>query len=128
MRLSTNNFPVDSYSLKEKRSMYVLENYKVFFSDELARKYEPIVYSGECLSGDPEAVYYRIIKNEKQEFCIQYFYYWLYQECMMASHGYDYEPIFIYLESNNPDPYLIVNGGSGLPDCNFHKNEVRPRN
>lgn len=45
----------------------------------------------------------------------------------MTSHGYDYEPIFIYLKSGDSNPYLIVNGGFGKPDCYFHKNEVRPR-
>jgi hypothetical protein len=79
------------------------------------------------MSGDPEALYYRILQNDKNEFCIQYFYYRLYQNCMMTSHGYDYEPIFIYLKSDNSSPYLIVNGGFGKPDCLFHKNEVRPR-
>jgi hypothetical protein len=100
----------------------------VFFSTKLARQYEPIVYEGECMSGDPEALYYRILQNLKNEkICIQYFYYWQYQNCMMTSHGYDYEPIFIYLKSGNSNPYLIVNGGLGNPDCRFHKNEVRPR-
>jgi hypothetical protein len=46
---------------------------------------------------------------------------------MMTSHGYDYEPIFIYLKSNDLNPFLIVNGGLGMPDCHFHKTEVRPR-
>jgi hypothetical protein len=112
--------------MEEKRSTYVLRNYKLFFSNRLARKYEPIVYSGECTSGDPEAVYYRIVKNDKAKFCIQYFYYWTYQHCMVASHGYDYEPIFVYLKKDSPDVDLIVNGGFGQPDCSFHKNEVRP--
>ena len=120
-------------TLKESKTKYALEGYRVFFSSKLARQYEPIVYSGECTSGDPEALYYRILQNddggdgEKNEFCIQYFYYWKYQNCLMASHGYDYEPIFIYLKSDDSSPYLIVNGGFGTPDCYFHKNEVRPR-
>jgi hypothetical protein len=124
-QLSSNR--IDLLGLKEHKTEYVLEGYKVFFSAKLARQYEPIVYSGECMSGDPEALYYRILKNDKNEFCIQYFYYWQYQNCMMTSHGYDYEPIFIYLKSDNSNPYLIVNGGFGKPDCYFHKNEVRPR-
>jgi hypothetical protein len=114
--------------LEEKNSRYALDGYSVFFSQKLAREYEPIVYSGECMSGDPEAVYYRVIQSDNQEFCIQYFYYWKYQDCMMASHKYDYEPIFVYLRPDTPDPYLIVNGGLDQPGCNFHKNEVRPRN
>lgn len=54
------------------------------------------------MSGDPDALYYRILQNDRYEFCIQYFYYWRYQRCngpFGRSHGYDYEPIFIYLES-----------------------------
>lgn len=114
---------------------YALDGYKVSFSAKLARQYEPIIYSSECMSGDPEAVYYRILQNQdgdddskEGDLCIQYFYYWKYQQCMMTSHGYDYEPIFIYLKkSEDPNPYRIVNGGLGGPDCYFHKNEVRPR-
>lgn len=46
----------------------------------------------------------------------------------MASHGYDYEPIFIYLKSDiSNNPCLIVNGGFAGPIYNFHKNEVRPQ-
>jgi hypothetical protein len=123
--MSSDNWTV-SYKKEEKLSTYVLGNYRVFFSNRLARKYEPIVYSGLCISGDPEAVYYRIVNNDKQEFCIQYFYYWAYQRCAFSSHGFDYEPIFVYLRNDSPDVYLIVNGGFGQPDCNFHKNEVRP--
>jgi hypothetical protein len=121
-------------SLKEAKTKYALEGYKMFFSSNLARQYEPIIYSGECMSGDPEAVYYRILQNhhgidqKEGELCIQYFYYWNYQSCMMTSHAYDYEPIFIYLKkSEDLSPYLIVNGGLGGPECYFHKNEVRPR-
>jgi hypothetical protein len=115
--------------LKAHKTKYALEGYKALFSANLARQYEPIVYSGDCMSGDPEALYYRILHNSKKnEYCIQYFYYWKHQNCMMASHGYDYEPIFIYLTSGNSySPYLIVNGGFAGPNCNFHKNEVRPQ-
>jgi hypothetical protein len=117
-------------TLIEHKTKYALGGYKVFFSTKLARQYEPIVYAGECMSGDPEGLYYRILQNHNNEFCIQYFYYWQYQNCMMTSHGYDYEPIFIYLKNKKYDDdldlYLIVNGGLGGPDCHFHKNEVRP--
>ena len=33
--------------------LYVLPRYRVYFDDEIATKYKPIVYSHECLSGDP---------------------------------------------------------------------------
>ena len=137
-----------------KKSKYLLPKYKVLFSEKLAERYKPIIYSHECLSGPPEAVYYRIIAKEQQTrkkqllllLCIQYFFYWAYQRCIGASHRYDYEPIFIYVEekekesnnnnnnykdtnnnNSNPSPYLIVNGGLGGPDCNFHKIEIRPK-
>jgi hypothetical protein len=41
----------------------VLPAYKVYFDDQLANKFKPIVYSHECLSGDPEGLYYRIVKR-----------------------------------------------------------------
>jgi hypothetical protein len=99
----------------------------VHFDDELATKYRPIVYSHECLSGDPEAAYYRIVSDgDRGKICIQYFFYWAYQSCMMASHRYDYEPIFIYLKEGSSSLQMIVNGGLGGPECGFHKNEIRP--
>ena len=67
--LSSDN-RIASYRMEEKQSKYVPRNYKVFFSNKLASKHEPIVYSGACISGDPEAVYYRIVNKDKQEFCI----------------------------------------------------------
>ena len=127
---------IDLLTLKEEEhseTKYALPGYKVLFSTRLARQYEPIIYSSECMSGDPEALYYRILQSGEDEgneieLCIQYFYYWKYQHCMMTSHGHDYEPIFIYLKkSDDLNPHLIVNGGLGGPDCYFHKNEVRPR-
>jgi hypothetical protein len=127
-QLISSNSGLHLSTFKDHRTKYALKGYKVFFSTKLARQYEPIVYEGECMSGDPEALYYRILQNAKgDKICIQYFYYWQYQNCMMTSHGYDYEPIFIYLKSGNSNPYLIVNGGLGNPDCRFHKNEVHPR-
>jgi hypothetical protein len=110
--------------MEYKKSIYVLPAYKVYFDDQLANNYKPIVYSHECLSGDPEGLYYRIVKRvDREELCIQYFFYWLYQKCMVA-HRYDYEPILIYLKKDSS--YLIVNGGLGSMECKFHKNEVRP--
>ena len=55
------------------------------------------------------------------------FFFWRYQQCHMASHRYDYEPIFVYLKDKDTKPYLIVNGSLGGASCSFHKNEVRPR-
>ena len=117
-----------TYHLEGAKSEYVFPKYKVLFSEKLAARYKPTVYSHECLSGPPEAVYYRIIaKEQTKELCIQYFFYWAYQHCMGSSHRYDYEPIFIYLRETEDKPFLIVNGGFGGPDCNFHKIEIRPK-
>jgi hypothetical protein len=69
-----------------------------------------------------------ILRKQTYELCIEYFFYWVFQYCIGSSHKYDYEPIFLYLrEAEGHHPYLIVNGGLGGPDCNFHKIEVRPR-
>jgi hypothetical protein len=34
--------------------LYILPKYGVYFDDVMATEYKPIVYSSECLSGDPE--------------------------------------------------------------------------
>lgn len=124
----------------DENTSYVLPQYRIIFDDLLADKYKPIVYSHECLSGNPEALYYRIItdhRNDVSHICIQYYFYWAHQWCMMASHRYDYEPIFIFLtkddgnsSNGNNDTYVlerIVNSGLGGVDCGFHKSEIRPK-
>ena len=110
-------------------SKYAIPQYTVLFSENIAKRYRPIVYSHECLSGPPEAVYYRILSKEEEtkELCVQYFFFWKYQYCHMTSHKYDYEPIFVYLKDKETKPHLIVNAGLGGVSCGFHKNEVRPR-
>lgn len=123
------NRAISNHSLKPAKSKYVLSKYRVFFSEKFAERFKPTIFSHECLSGPPKAVYYRIVvKEQTSELCIQYFFYWSYQYCIGSSHRYDYEPIFIYLkDGEGRHPYLIVNGGFGGPDCNFHKIEIRPR-
>ena len=124
-RVWTNNTILEEYT-----STFVLPVYKIFFSDQLALQFKPIVYSNQCLSGPPKSLYYRIVAARdprgKDELCIQYFLYWTYQLCIFSSHTYDYEPILIYLKKDMQFPHLIVNGGLGRVDCNFHKNEIRP--
>jgi hypothetical protein len=115
-----------------ENTKFVFQDYRISFSDEFATRYKPIVYSYKCESGPPKAVYYRIVtNNETKDSCIEYFYYWAHQNCIdfVASHRYDYEPIFIYLRNNDDSfPSRIVNGGEGSePRCRFHKNEIRPR-
>ena len=115
-------------TLRKEQSEFVLPRYDVYFSSRLAEEYRPIVYSFLGNSGDPEGLYYRIVARKRlQEACIQYFFYWRYQNCSITSHKYDYEPIFLYLKPNLIRPDKIVNGGLGGPSCLFHKNEVRPR-
>jgi hypothetical protein len=116
----------------ETKSKYALAQYGVLFDDILAHKFKPIAYYHECLSGDPDSLYYRIVVNKsdtKIDFCLQYFFYWSYQWCLMSSHRYDYEPIFVYLGKDLDDESkfdddsfdfdssltisLIVNGGLG---------------
>src|SRR5262245_37191776 len=114
--------------LEKLRSKYALPRHSSLFSDKLAKEYEPILYSHECLSGPPEAVYYRILSKETtKELCLQYFFFWRYQHCYMISHRYDYEPVFIFLRDREKSPFLIVNAGLGGVDCRFHKNEIRPK-
>lgn len=48
-------------TLEEYESTFVLPIYKTFFSDQLAQQYRPLLYSHECLSGPPKALYYRIV-------------------------------------------------------------------
>ena len=123
------NWKINVQSLENAPSKYALPKYTVFFSEKLAERYKPTIYSHECLSGPPEAAYYRIVASEQtNELCIEYFYYWVYQYCIGSSHRYDYEPVFVYIRpAEGNDPYLIVNGGFGGPNCNFHKIEIRPK-
>lgn len=105
-----------------------MPEYPVYFSDLIASRYKPIVFSNVGLSDDPASLYYRIVgKNDPEEYCIQYFFYWKEQQCLLTSHRYDYEPIFVYLESKKQKPICIVNGGLGGIFCGFHKTEIRPR-
>ncbi len=121
-------FNFKKLKLRKEESDFVLPKYDVYFSSRLAKFYSPTVYSFVGNSKDPEGLYYRIIARKKlQEVCIQYFFYWEYQDCGPTSHKYDYEPIFVYLKQNLIRPDMVVNGGLGGPSCLFHKNEVRPR-
>jgi hypothetical protein len=115
---------------RAKNTKFVFDKYTVSFSDKLAQQYKPIIYKYKCNSGSPKCLYYRIVLSEETKMsCIQYFYYWEDQRCYLpgASHRYDYEPIFIYLQGNESFPYRIVNAGLGSPYCKLHKNEIRPR-
>ena len=61
--------------LKKSKSKYAFPKYSLFFSETLAKSYEPVIYSHECLSGPPEAAYYRILAKETtKELCIPVFF------------------------------------------------------
>jgi hypothetical protein len=52
--------------LTKSKSKYAFPKYGLLFSETIAKSYQPIIYSHECLSGSPEAVYHRILAKEKQ--------------------------------------------------------------
>ena len=151
---------IDNFDLVEIKSDYIVPSLKAFFSDEMASFYQPIIYKGgqnydksdkpnqgadrgegEAIKGGgpatyPEGIYYRIVYNASEDtFCIQYYVYWLMQNCSgflrVSNHVYDYEPIFVFVKPPNPIPFGIVNSGeskaTGLGEfkCRFHKTEVR---
>lgn len=117
---------INEKNLKLYSSDFVKKDCQICFDEQIAKRYLPIIYENEGYSGDPLAVYYRIvIKDKPTEFCIQYYYYWKRQRCL-PPHNHDYEPIFVYLEPFDYFPLKIVNGGYSL--IKFHKNEIRPRN
>lgn len=129
-----------TFTLTDATSEYVLPNLQVYFSDLMAEAYQPIIYSANqfydpdnrCVQ--PEGMYYRIVYDDlKNEYCIQYYVYWLEQECTgilgISNHKYDYEPIFVYIQPSEALPIGIINSGEskvlGLNQCRFHKTEIR---
>ena len=138
---------LENFGLEEVKSQYVLPHLKTFFSDQIASVYQPLIFRGDQIFDDddddnnpatyPEGIYYRIVYDPSEAaYCIQYYGYWLKQNCTrfffgISNHKYDYEPIFIFIKPPNPIPYGIVNAGQsrakGLSECRFHKTEVRMR-
>ena len=124
-----------SYNLELEvvMSRFCLPELEVYFCDQLAKLYQPIVNGNKFSFPSPEGIYYRIIHNNlTQEYCIQYFLYWLDQNCLgmmpIADHKYDYEPILIFFKPPNLFPIGVVNAGYskylGI-SCRFHKTEIR---
>ena len=121
--------------MEKYESRYKLSPIDSYFCNELAKMYEPLIYGGDYADPQPEGIYYRILyKPGEKTFCVQYYVYWLDQECLgllpIADHKYDYEPIYVYLKP--PTEFLvgIVNAGysKGLGiSCRFHKTEIRMR-
>jgi hypothetical protein len=129
-----------TFALEESNSQYVIPGLHVYFSDILAKTYQPILYSGNEFydhnnpSVQPEGIYYRIVFNaSKDEYCIQYYVYWLNQNCTgflnISNHKYDYEPIYIFFRPPYVFPVGIINSGEskvlGPNQCRFHKTEIR---
>ena len=78
--ISIGNFRI--FQFEDYVSRYLLDSLRVFYSDEFANMYKPIIYSGlEFINeNDPtinsEEMYYRIVFDQiKEEYCIQYFVY-----------------------------------------------------
>jgi hypothetical protein len=121
------------FILEEYDSRFITHSLKCFFNEDLANLYQPMILAGDYFEPQPEGIYYRVISAEDQKaICIQYYVYWLEQDCLgalpIADHKYDYEPIFVYLEPPKEFPIGIVNAGYSKAlgmSCRFHKTEVR---
>ncbi len=119
--------------LEPINSQFNLPELEVYFCDVMAKLYQPIIYGSKYSIPPPEGLYYRILYNNLlQEYCIQYYLYWLDQNCLgimpIADHKYDYEPILIFLKPPNLFPVGIVNAGYSKylgMSCRFHKTEIR---
>jgi hypothetical protein len=76
--------------------------YEIYYDDTVAANHLPVVadYTGLDPS-ELEAVYYRIMKRNQSEFCIEYVYYWNFQ--YLPPHSYDYEPIYVFLKNGELD-------------------------
>jgi hypothetical protein len=96
---------LDNFNIEEEESQYLLPDLKAVLSDEMALFYEPIIYTGDHIFHDdgnsdrnatyPEGIYYRIVYDPPQQaYCIQYYVYWLMQNCTgflgISNHKYDY--------------------------------------
>ncbi|MFB5601213.1 MAG: hypothetical protein ACE5SW_13415 [Nitrososphaeraceae archaeon] len=128
-----------NFEFDDSESRYLFDSLKLYYSDDFANMYRPIIYSGlEYIHENdptinPEGMYYRIVSDQlKGEYCIQYFIYWLEQNCTeflnISNHRYDYEPIYVYIKPPNLIPVGVVNAGKSQIlsfRCRFHKTEIR---
>lgn len=123
----------DTFQLEKYESRFRIPSVESHFCDNMAEMFKPIIYGGDYSEPEPEGIYYRILyRPDLNTICIQYYVYWLDQNCLgllpVADHRYDYEPIFVYLNPPRPFPIGIVNAGysKGLGvSCRFHKAEIR---
>jgi hypothetical protein len=122
-----------NFDLESSTSTFTIPSLTTYYSDELAKLYQPMIYAGDYPNPPPEGIYYRIIYDPSAgEYCIQYYVYWLEQICLghlnLVSHIYDYEPIFLYIRPPIEYPVGVVNGGLSKAlgaFCRFHKIEAR---
>jgi len=90
----------------------------------IAEMYKPRLYNrtDQC----PDTIYYRVVKGhdpyaEFDAYVIQYFVYWNCQYPCWASHDYDYEPIFIWVQYIGDRPYRVAyDYYGGLIDNHMH--------
>jgi len=91
----------------------------------IADDYRPWLYNrtDQC----PDDVYYRVVYGydphaEFDAYLIQYFMYWDCQVCTGANHEYDYEPIFIWVQTLGERPYRVAY--DHWDAFNFHTHEI----
>jgi len=135
--ISIGNFR--NFHFEDYVSRYLFDSLRVFYSEEFANMYKLIIYSGlefineNDFTINPEGMYYRIVFDQiKEEYCIQYFVYWLEQNCTdfinIKNHKFDYKPIYVYIKPPEPYPVGIVNAGKFQLlsfRCIFHRTEIR---
>jgi hypothetical protein len=122
--------PVKSKKTKDcfgenKNSKFAIPDDWVGWGDDLveghkasliAEYYKPILYLDRIWSVQcPDKVYYRVVKGydpyakfDADVYLIQYFAYWKCQDCALAWHEYDYEPIFIWVQHIGDRPYRVA--------------------
>ena len=131
MKLSlrkTQDFQLDKYE-----SIFKTSANECNFCDDMGNLYKPIIYGGDYSDPNPKAsIIVSCLIVGTNRVCIQYFIYWLEQNCLgllpIADHTYDYEAIFIYLRPPEIFPVGIVNTGYSKSlgmSCRFHKTEIR---
>jgi hypothetical protein len=110
-------------------SKYLDPGTLVTFDDELAGKFQPLIFDPYGYGKDPapEGVFYRIL-NKGDEKVIQYYVYWEKQDCKgevlgeLYSHDYDYEPVFIFTRGD--EVFRVVLAGEGKPAQAGHRTDI----
>ena len=102
-------------------SRYLEREIKLYFDENKAKQFVPIVYDPNNFGTDPEpdGIFYRILKKGNEE-AIQYFVHYRKQDCTwqypgigyLFSHDFDYEPIIVFLENEKPSKLVLSAAGS----------------